>query len=205
MAATVSPGRRDEMVGRYRFQLELQLHEEAHYHRKRLAAFARLFKSRNRTSIRRWNRFCGQAWRGLKKVLQNARDVTLPALKNFKAGEGLSDIILERSGRSRSRRTGPARLVLKLVAQLDAVYDRCSRGCTNASVGGILECQEMIAAAWQARFAPVEAEVVEDAIDAEVIDAEPVDAEVVTPSRWTRTWWKPSRSSTRISPRASRK
>ncbi|MBA4063482.1 MAG: hypothetical protein C0501_07170 [Isosphaera sp.] len=187
LAAAVDPGLRDELVERYRFQFEVQrLYHEARRHQERALDHARrLFASPevDPEFVADAMQVFREARRALKKILQDAKETNLPAMKNFAEGERLADFIL------------PGKLVpelplsyvkgawcQKLVDQLSGVRNRCSR-LHFKSLGGILALQEKAAAAWVAARTPVAAEAFDfaapdtaDAVEAEVLDAEAVPA-----------------------------
>ncbi|MCI0705068.1 MAG: M48 family metallopeptidase, partial [Planctomycetia bacterium] len=196
MAGAVNPALKTELVERYQFQLEVQrLYSEARYNQERALAFARLLFSLPPDQVHpelgaEIMNILRQSWRALKKIIQDAREINLPAMKNFEEGERLADFILE----GKMVPEPPLSYVRldwcqKLVDQLAAVRSRCFR-LHCKSLGGILSLQEQVAVKWQQLREPVAAEVVEveavaaevipaDVIPAEVIPAEPIAAEVI--------------------------
>ncbi len=118
------------------------------------------------------------AWKVLKTIVQDAREINLPAMKNFEEGERLADFILEGKMVPEPPLSELKGVwVQKLMTQLQGVKNRCFR-LHFKSLGGILAMQEKIAAAWTAARAPVAAEVVE-VVAAEVVSAEVIEAEVI--------------------------
>ena len=116
------------------------------------------------------------AWKVLKNIIQEAREINLPAMKNFEEGERLADFILEgkmvpEPPLSELKGTW----ISKLMTQLQGVKNRCFR-LHFKSVGGILALQEKIAAAWVEARAPICAEVIEPE---SILSAEVIPAEVV--------------------------
>jgi Zn-dependent protease with chaperone function len=183
MAAAVNREWKDELVERYRFQVEVQkMYEEARQHQGKAFAFASaLFNMAepHPDFVAEVMHVLRQAWKALKNILRDAREVNLPAMKNFEEGERLADFILEGKLVSELPLTYvKGKWVSKLLDQLDMVRSRCFR-LHWKSVGGILALQEKIATEWQTRREPVEAAVVEDAVAGEVVPAEVVPAEVV--------------------------
>jgi Zn-dependent protease with chaperone function len=169
MAARVGREWRDELVERYRFQMEVQrLYQEARKNQERAFAYATALFGMDNVHpdfLAEVMQVLRESWRALKKILQDARSVNLPAMKNFEEGENLADFIL------------PEKLVpepplsyvkgnwcQKLVDQLGSVRSKCFR-LHFKSVGGILALQEKIAAAWVAARAPVGAEVIEPGVE----------------------------------------
>ena len=195
MAAVVNEEWRDELVERYRFGLEIQkfyiqsqeqsdkavfytnrMMEVEHAHPDMIADFMQVLR---------------KAWKTLKNIVQDARDINMPAMKNFEEGERLADFILDK----KMVPEPPTHInnvrvawVQKLVDQLRDVRRRCGR-LHWKSVGGILALQERIAAAWEQRQMPIEAALIPgevlhaeplDAVSAEVLEAEEIlDAEVI--------------------------
>ncbi|MBX9581894.1 MAG: M48 family metalloprotease [Gemmataceae bacterium] len=168
-AAAVNPAWRTELADRYRFQQEVQrMFREARFHQEKSHAFAsHLFNippdQVHPDLLAEVMQVLREARRALKKVLQDAREVNLPAMRNFEEGERLADFILEEKLVPELPETYvKGTWVGKLLTQLDTVKQRCRR-LHFKSLGGILELQERIAAAWRESRAPVEAEVVEAA------------------------------------------
>lgn len=185
MASVVNKEWRDELVERYRFGLEIQkfyiqsqeqsdkavfytnmMMEVEHAHPDTIADFMQVLR---------------KAWKTLKNIVQDARDINMPAMKNFEEGERLADFILDK----KMVPEPPMHIedvrvawVQKLVDQLRDVRRRCGR-LHWKSVGGILALQEKIAAAWEQRRLPIEAALIVEPhslIPGEVLHAEPLDA-----------------------------
>jgi Zn-dependent protease with chaperone function len=184
MAGTVSADSKDELIERYRFQLEVQrLYSISRYHQERALAFARLLFSLPPDRIHpelgtEVMSILREAWRALKKIIQTAREINLPAMKNFEEGESLADFILE----GKMVPEPPLSYVKldwcqKLVDQLAAVRAKCFR-LHCKSLGGILGLQEKVTTQWKALREPVAAEVFEpEPVAAEVIPADVVAEE----------------------------
>jgi Zn-dependent protease with chaperone function len=182
MAAAVNPDWRDELVERYRFGLEIQkFYMDADHHAEKAFFFARvLFDMENPHPefVGDVMQILREAWRALKKIVQEARDINMPAMKNFEEGERLADFILEgKMVPEPPLSYVKANWINKLLDQLRGVRRRCGR-LHWKSVGGILAMQEKIATAWQERRAPVEAELGE-VVEAEVLPADVLTATVV--------------------------
>jgi Zn-dependent protease with chaperone function len=167
MAGTVDRESKTELIERYRFQLEVQqLYSKARYHQERAFAFARLLFSLPPDRIHpelgtEVMSILREAWRALKRILQDAREINLPAMKNFEEGENLADFILE----GKMVPEPPLSYVKldwcqKLVDQLNGVRTRCFR-LHCKSLGGILALQERVTAEWRKLREPVAAEVFE--------------------------------------------
>jgi Zn-dependent protease with chaperone function len=168
MAATVNGDWRDELVERYRFQLEVQrMYQEARFHQGKADAYASYLFNQNPDEVHpelvsEVMQVLRQAWRALKKIIQDARDVNLPAMRNFEEGERLADFILEEKLVAEPPLSYiKGKWVIKLLNQLQSVKSRCFR-LHFKSVGGILALQEKIAITWQQSRVPVDAVVVED-------------------------------------------
>src|SRR5262245_27545265 len=186
MAAQVNKEMKQELVERYRFQMEVQrFYQEARQNFNKADAYIAAYSAAVRGEIQVPNDFGAEviavlraAWKVLKTIVQDAREINLPAMKNFEEGERLADFILEGKMVPEpplSELKGA--WVQKLMTQLQGVKNRCFR-LHFKSLGGILALQEKIAAAWTAARAPVCAEVVE-VVPAEVVPDEVIAAEVV--------------------------
>ncbi|HUR54856.1 MAG TPA: M48 family metallopeptidase, partial [Gemmataceae bacterium] len=182
MAAQVDPALRQDLADRYFFQLEVQrmymaaqnAFNEADMYIGVLIRMKQLppdFFAEVMQVLR-------DSWKTLKKIVQDAREVNFPAMKNFEEGERLADFILE----DKLVPEPPTRFIKgewvdKLMTQLQRVRNRCFR-LHFKSIGGILAVQEKISAAWKDRHVPVAAELV-SAEPAEVFVARVVTADVV--------------------------
>ena len=169
MAERVAPQLRNELVERYRFQLEVQrLYQEARSNFNKADAYITAYGAAMRGEIQVPNDFGAEVisvlretWRALKKIVQDAREINLPAMKNFEEGERLADFILDGKLVSEPPLSElKGKWVEKLMNQLHGVKNRCFR-LHFKSVGGILALQEKIADAWRASRIPVSAEVAE--------------------------------------------
>jgi Zn-dependent protease with chaperone function len=190
MARQVSEDLRDELVERYRFQMEVQrLYQEARQNFNKADAYLSAFSSMgdqiSDDFVAEVIAVLRAAWKALKKIMQDAREINLPAMKNFVEGERLADFILEGKMVPEPPLSGLKGVwVGKLMTQLQGVKNKCFR-LHFKSVGGILALQERIAAQWLAARAPVEAEVVAVEVVEEPVEvvveevAEIVPAEVV--------------------------
>lgn len=182
MAARVNSEWKEELVERYRFQMEVQrMYQDARYNQGRAFAFATaLFNMENPHPefVNEVMQVLRQSWRALKNILKDARDINLPAMRNFEEGERLADFILpDKLVPELPLTYVKGKWVAKLLDQLDAVRTRCFR-LHFKSVGGILALQEKIAAAWQEKHAPGEAALVAEVV-AETAEAIPVAAAVI--------------------------
>jgi hypothetical protein len=186
MAAQLDKELKEELVERYRFQLEVQrLYQESRAAFNKADAYLSAYAAASRGEWQAPPDFPGEViqvlreqWKALKNIIKDAREINLPAMKNFEEGENLADFILE----GKMVPEPPLSYVKgvwidKLMNQLQGVRQKCFR-LHFKSVGGVLALQEKIAAQWKAMREPVAAEVVE-AVEAEVIPAEVIPAEVV--------------------------
>jgi Zn-dependent protease with chaperone function len=186
MAARLDKELKDELVERYRFQLEVQrLYQESRAAFNKTDAYLDAYAAAARGEFQVPPDFPGEviqvlreSWKVLKNLIKDAREINLPAMKNFEEGENLADFILE----GKMVPEPPLSYVKgvwidKLRKQLGGVKNKCFR-LHFKSIGGVLSLQEKIAAQWKAMREPVAAEVVE-AVEAEVIPAEVVPAEVL--------------------------
>ena len=193
MAAQVDKEIKDELVERYRFQLEVQrLYQESRNAFNKAEAYLGAYAAAARGEIQVGPDFAGEviqvlreSWKALKNIIKDAREIALPAMKNFEEGENLADFILE----GKMVPEPPLSYVKgvwidKLMTQLQGVRLKCFR-LHFKSVGGILRMHEAVAAKWKGLREPVAAEVLEpepiaaEIVAAEVIPAEPIAAEIV--------------------------
>jgi hypothetical protein len=181
LAGRVAADQKQELIERYRFQMEVQrFYQEARHNFNKADAYIAAYGAAMRGEIQVPNDFGGEviavlraAWKVLKTIIQDAREINLPAMKNFEEGERLADFILEgkmvpEPPLSELKGTW----VHKLMTQLQGVKNRCFR-LHFKSVGGILGMQEKIVAAWVASKTNVAAGVVNlvaDIESAEVVD-----------------------------------
>lgn len=106
----------------------------------------------------------------LKKILRAAKDLDLPAMKNFEEGDRLADFLLDEDIVKELPETYvKGKWIDKMMRQLDQVMSKSAR-LHAKSLGGILRLQEEIAVKFLARNQPIEAEVV---VDPPVIQATP--------------------------------
>ena len=195
MAAQVDSDMKSELIERYRFQIEVQrFYQEARHNFNKADDYINAYHAAAAGKIEVPNDFGAEvisvlraAWKVLKNIIKDAREINLPAMNNFEEGARLGDFILEGKMVPEpplSELKGA--WVHKLMTQLQGVKNRCFR-LHFKSLGGILSMQEQIATKWLAARAPVatevlEAEVVEtgEVIDAaEVIEGEILPAEIV--------------------------
>jgi Zn-dependent protease with chaperone function len=182
MAAAVNREWKRELVERYQFQREVQrLYEEARNTQEEAFACAKeLFNSApnevHPDFLSEVMQVLRTSWRSLKKILQDAKEINLPAMKNFEEGENLASFILpEKMVPEPPLSYVKGTWCQKLVDQLGSVRSKCFR-LHFKSVGGILALQERIAAAWKEARAPIPAEIVEPEA---LLAAEAIPAEVV--------------------------
>ena len=101
MAAQANKEWKDELIERYRFQDAIQrLYKEADRHQEKAFLYTKHLLSMSPDEVH--PEFLGEvmqvlrdSWRALKKIIQDAREINLPAMKNFEEGERLADFILE--------------------------------------------------------------------------------------------------------------
>lgn len=189
MATQVAPELKDELVERYRFQLEVQrLYMES---RQAYDEADRYLTAHSHMQQQLGDQMPGEfigevlrvlrtSWKSLKNIIRDAKEINLPAMKNFEEGENLADFILEgKMVPEPPLSYAKGAWINKLMQQLHGVRMKCFR-LHFKSVGGVLRMQEEIAAKWKAAREPISAEVVEvETVEAEVIPAEVVPAEVV--------------------------
>jgi Zn-dependent protease with chaperone function len=198
MALRVNRRWHDELVERYRFQLEVQrLYQEARKNFEKADWHIEAYFAASRGQLQVPPNFGAEviavlraAWKALRNIIQDAREINLPAMKNFEEGERLADFILQDKlvpEPPLSELKGA--WVEKLMTQLHGVKNRCHR-LHFKSVGGILALQEKIAAAWLATREPVTAEVVElgpaEVVPAKAVTELPIGTSQTMPVNDTR-------------------
>ncbi|QJW97490.1 M48 family metallopeptidase [Frigoriglobus tundricola] len=188
MAARVDPALRDELVERYRFQLEVQrffftardAHSKAEMYFQTMVAAVQGKIQVNRDFFGEFMQALRESWKALKFIIRDAREINLPAMKNFEEGDNLAAFILVGKMVPEPPLSYFKGVWLdKLMNQLQGVQQKCAR-LHFKSLGGILQLQETIAARWRAQREPVAAEVLDEApVPAEVVPAAPGGSEVV--------------------------
>ncbi|MBP3960509.1 hypothetical protein J8F10_35235 [Gemmata sp. G18] len=187
MANRVDKKLREELVERYRLQLEVQ-----RFYQKVRAAFTKAdaylaaHAKNERDEIDLGPEFVDDvvrvlrdSWKALKGIVKEARETDLPALTYFEECADLGDFILEDKLVAEPPPDYAKGWTGKFMNQLQSARQKCSR-LHIKSVSGILRLQERIVAKWKAAREPIPAEVVEaEVIEAEVIDAEVIEAEVI--------------------------
>ncbi|MBM3980254.1 MAG: hypothetical protein FJ304_08210, partial [Planctomycetes bacterium] len=188
MAAQVDKDQKDELVERYRFQLEVQrLYQESRQAFNKADAYLDALGAAQRGQFTPGPDFIGEvlavlreSWKALRNIIKDARDINLPAMKNFEEGENLASFILEGKMVPEPPLTYAKGVwIHKLMTQLQGVRQKCFR-LHFKSVGGILAIQESVAAKWKALREPVSAEILEpEPVAAEILPSEPVAAEII--------------------------
>ncbi|QEL14530.1 M48 family metallopeptidase [Limnoglobus roseus] len=164
-----------ELINRYRFHMTIQGFYKS----------ARMHQGRAHVT---WNMFAGAEQLGqddfielmhvlregrsaLRKIVRAAKELDMPAMKNFEEGDRLADFLLDEDIVKELPETYvKGKWVQKLMVQLDKVMSRSAR-LHGKSLGGILRLQEDIAKKFLAKNEPVVAEVVQP----QVIQALPLN------------------------------
>lgn len=168
MASQLDAAKAQELVQRYECHVAVQqfLHELAQWH-------AGLDEVLNRLAGRRevpeaeFNHAMGllrQARAELRRVLEEAERVQLPALKNMPAGDPLGKYLRPESLVAPLRsdtRTIDGAWLAAFMGQLSSARDKARR-LHFKSLGGILALQERIAQQWQEQHAAVEVRPIEE-------------------------------------------
>jgi Zn-dependent protease with chaperone function len=144
-----------ELTNRYRFHMAIQgiyktvrrLYEEAdlhvniYFHLEKVNAPPHV-KNAHVTETLYTLR---EARKGLKKVLREAREINMPAMKNFEEGERLAEFLLDEDLIREAGESGVSmKWILKLFRQLEQVERKAAR-LHFKSLGQILALQEGIA------------------------------------------------------------
>jgi hypothetical protein len=105
-----------------------------------------------------------EARKALKKVLREAREINMPAMKNFEEGERLAEFLLDQDLIREAGESGVSmKWVFKLFRQLEEVERKASR-LHFKSLGQILTLQEGIVDRFLVAkgFKPAEAPIIDD-------------------------------------------
>jgi Zn-dependent protease with chaperone function len=147
-----------DLINRYRFHLAVQgMFKAARHHQAEASVSANgVFGSDNPhpDDVMELMHTLRAARAALKKILREARELDLPAMKNFDEGDRLADFLLDQDIVPELPETYvKGKWVGKLLGQLDQVMSRCNR-LHFKSLGGILRLQEEIAAKFLAGRPP---------------------------------------------------
>ena len=148
-----------ELINRYRFHMAIQsMYKMARYHQGRSHFFFELCASGQpvaQDDFIELMHVLREARSALKKVLREARELDMPAMKNFEEGDRLGDFLLsEDLIKELPASYVKGKWVDKLLRQLDQVRAKSAR-LHFKSLGGILRYQEDIAEKFLAKSRPI--------------------------------------------------
>ncbi len=148
-----------ELINRYRFHMAIQsMYKMARYHQGRSHFFFELCASGQpvaQDDFIELMHVLREARSALKKVLREARELDMPAMKNFEEGDRLGDFLLsEDLIKELPESYVKGKWVDKLLRQLDQVRAKSAR-LHFKSLGGILRYQEDIAEKFLAKSRPI--------------------------------------------------
>lgn len=154
-----------ELVNRYRFHMAVQgMYKSARYHSGKATFYCNMVLSQEQVhpdDFVELMHVLREARSALKKILREARELDMPAMKNFEEGDRLADFLLDQDIVPELPETYvKGKWIDKLLRQLDQVMSKAAR-LHFKSLGGILRLQEEIAEKFLAKTQPVQAEVID--------------------------------------------
>jgi hypothetical protein len=155
-----------DLVNRYRFHMAIQgMYKSAYFHALRSLFYRNTVlgdeQQPNQDDVVELMHVLREARSALKKTLREARELDMPAMKNFEEGDRLADFLLDQDVIAELPETYiKGRWIEKLLRQLDQVMSKAKR-LHFKSLGGILKLQEEIADKFLTKGQPVQAEVIE--------------------------------------------
>jgi Zn-dependent protease with chaperone function len=147
-----------ELINRYRFQLAIQnFYKSARKHGSLAFVTINLHSGGGpiaEDDFVELMHVLREARSALRKILRDAKELDLPAMKHFEEGDRLADFLLDEEIVKELPETYvKGKWLDKLLRQLGQVMNRTSR-LHGKSLGGILKLQEEIASQFQARKVP---------------------------------------------------
>ncbi len=169
MAYRVTDAYYYELINRYRFQLAVQrFYQSARKHFAVTMVTWHLFTETDRPSeddFIELMHVLRESRSALRKILRDAKELDLPAMKHFEEGDRLADFLLDEEIVKELPETYvKGKWLDKLLRQLNTVMNRTAR-LHGKSLGGILKLQEEIAARYLARSQPEPPEPIEPIIE----------------------------------------
>jgi len=155
MAYRVNEAAYYDLIGRYRFHMALQgIYRKARHHSRQADFFIGVIVNAKEVDpdlFAEVSHVLRDARKALKKVLREADEINMPAMKNFVEGEKLGHFLLnEEVVRELSSNIIKGKWLDKLMNQLGEVQAKAAR-LHFKSLGGILALQEKIAADFLAK------------------------------------------------------
>ncbi len=155
MAYRVSEAAYYDLVGRYRFHMALQgIYRTVRDHSRQADFFIGVIVNAKEVPpdlFAEVSHVLRDARKALKKILREADQINMPAMKNFVEGEKLGDFLLKQElVRELSSNVIKGKWLDKLMNQLGEVQAKAAR-LHFKSLGGILALQEKIAADYLAK------------------------------------------------------
>lgn len=153
-----------ELINRYRFHMAIQgIYKSARHHAGKAFFFFNFIAGQDQLhedDFVELMHVLRDARKSLKKILREARELDMPAMKNFEEGERLGDFLLDQDIVPELPETYvKGKWIDKLLTQLDQVMSKAAR-LHFKSLGGILKLQEEISAKFLASRQPMEAEII---------------------------------------------
>jgi Zn-dependent protease with chaperone function len=159
MAYRVNEAHYYELINRYRFQLAIQrFYQTARKHGSLAFVMWNLHMGTERLASDDFIELMHvlrEARSALRKILRDAKELDLPAMKHFEEGDRLADFLLDEDiVKELPESYVKGKWLDKLLKQLGKVMNRTSR-LHGKSLGGLLKLQEEIAAKFLAKGSPV--------------------------------------------------
>lgn len=155
-----------ELINRYRFHLAIQVfHKSASKHGALAFVMWNLHLATEQIStddLMELMHVLREARSALRKIIRDAKELDLPAMKHFEEGDRLADFLLDEEIVKELPETYvKGKWLDKLLKQLDKVMSRTAR-LHGKSLGGLLRMQEEIAAKFMAKGEPELSPIIDD-------------------------------------------
>lgn len=147
-----------DLINRYRFHMAVQgMYKSARMHQGRAHVTLNMISGAEQIGQDDFIELMHVLREGrsaLKKILRNAKELDMPAMKNFEEGDRLADFLLDEEIVKELPETYvKGKWIDKMMRQLDQVMSKSAR-LHGKSLGGILRLQEDIAAKFLAKTQP---------------------------------------------------
>jgi heme oxygenase len=154
-----------DLINRYRFHMAIQgIFKSARFHQEKAFFYFNMLSGQQEVQhddFVELMHVLRDARSALKKTLREARQLDMPAMKNFEEGDRLADFLLDQDVVGELPETFvKGKWIDKLLRQLEQVKSKAAR-LHFKSLGGILKAQEEITARFKEKYQADAVEVVE--------------------------------------------
>ncbi|MGL4422526.1 MAG: M48 family metallopeptidase [Gemmataceae bacterium] len=165
MAYRVHDDKYTELINRYRFHMAIQgIYKSARHHQEKAFFFFAMISGQEQLSqddFAELMHVLREARTSLKKTLREAREMDMPAMKNFEEGDRFADFLLDENLVSELPETFvKGKWIDKLLRQLNQVKSKAQR-LHFKSLGGILQLQQEIQDAFEKKSGGTPASIME--------------------------------------------